>query len=146
MLQSVVQEVDIATGLVLFEWHSAGHIATSETYRPRVSPRTAWDYLHLNSVALDGDGNFILSARSTNAVYRVARADGEILWRLGGKRLELPASAPARASRNQHDARPQPDGTITIFDNSAVAAAAQALAGDHGCALNGAHVPRSRAR
>ena len=117
VLQSVVQEVDIETGLVLFEWHSAGHIATSETYRPRESPRTAWDYLHLNSVAVDGEGNFILSARSTNAVYRVARADGEILWRLGGKRSDFRFGAGARFAQ-QHDARPGPDGTLTLFDNA----------------------------
>jgi hypothetical protein len=117
VLQSVVQEVDIATGLVLFEWHSAGNIATSESYRPRESPRTPWDYLHLNSVAVDGEGNFILSARSTNAVYRVARADGKILWRLGGKRSDFRLGAGVRFEQ-QHDARPGPDGTLTLFDNA----------------------------
>ncbi len=117
VLQSVVQEVDIETGLVLFEWHSASHIAPSESYRPRESPRSAWDYLHLNSVALDAGGNFILSARSTSAVYRVARADGKILWRLGGKRSNFRLGAGARFEQ-QHDARPGPDGTLTLFDNA----------------------------
>ena len=107
VLQSVVQEVDIETGLVLFEWHSAGKIATSESYRPRESPRTAWDYLHLNSVAVDDEGNFILSARSTHAVYRVSRANGDILWRLGGKRSSFRLGSGVRFSE-QHDARPAP--------------------------------------
>ena len=33
MVQAVVQEIDIATGLVLFEWHSIGNIALSESFR-----------------------------------------------------------------------------------------------------------------
>ena len=70
VLQSVVQEIDIATGLVLFEWHSAGNIAVNETYREREG---TWDYLHLNSIALDPALNFVLSARSTNAIYKVSR-------------------------------------------------------------------------
>ena len=117
VLQSVVQEVDIETGLVLFEWHSAGNIATSESYRPRESPRTAWDYLHLNSIAVDEDGHFILSARSTNAIYRVSRQTGKILWRLGGKRSDFRLGKGARFAQ-QHDARPGPDGTLTLFDNA----------------------------
>jgi hypothetical protein len=117
VLQSVVQEVEIETGLVLFEWHSAGKIATSESYRPRESPRTAWDYLHLNSVAVDDEGDFILSARSTSAVYRVSRATGKILWRLGGKRSSFRLGSGVRFEQ-QHDARSGPDGTLTLFDNA----------------------------
>ncbi|MBE2320644.1 arylsulfotransferase family protein [Solirubrobacter sp. CPCC 204708] len=114
VLQSVVQEIDIATGLVLFEWHSAGNIAVSETYRERDG---TWDYLHLNSVALDPAGDFILSARSTNAVYKVSRATGRVLWRLGGRRSSFTFGPGARFAL-QHDARPQPDGTLTLFDNA----------------------------
>jgi hypothetical protein len=114
ILQSVVQEIDIATGLVLFEWHSAGNIAVSETYREREG---TWDYLHLNSVALDPAGDFVLSARSTNAVYKVSRTTGRVLWRLGGKRSSFTFGPGARFAL-QHDARPQPDGTLTLFDNA----------------------------
>ena len=114
VLQSVVQEIDIATGLVLFEWHSAGNIAVSETYREREG---TWDYLHLNSIALDPAGDFVLSARSTNAIYKVSRATGQVVWRLGGKRSSFSFGAGASFAL-QHDARPQPDGTLTLFDNA----------------------------
>jgi hypothetical protein len=117
VLQSVVQEIDIATGLVLFEWHSADHISTSESYRPRESPRSAWDYLHLNSIAVDDNGDFILSARSTNAIYKVSRATGKIVWRLGGKRSSFKLGPGARFAQ-QHDARPGPNNTLTLFDNA----------------------------
>ena len=121
VVQAVVQEVEIDTGLVRFEWHSIGQIATSESFRGRPSGRGQWDYIHLNSVALDRDGNFIISARQTHAVYKLSRRTGRVLWRLGGRKSDFRLGPGARFAL-QHDARPQPDGTITIYDNSAAPA------------------------
>ena len=118
VVQAVVQEVEIDSGLVRFEWHSIGQVATSESFRGRPSGNGQWDYIHLNSVALDRDGNFIISARQTHAVYKLSRRTGRVLWRLGGKRSDFRLGTGARFAL-QHDARPQPDGSITIFDNSA---------------------------
>ncbi len=118
VVQAVVQEIDIATGLVLFEWHSLGNIGLSESHE-RVPKRSGqWDYVHANSVALDGSGDFIVSARHTSSVLRISRATGRILWRLGGSRSDFRMGEGTRFW-NQHDARPQPDGTLTLFDNSA---------------------------
>ena len=118
VVQAVVQEVDIATGLVLFEWHSLGNVGLSESHErvPRSSGQ--WDYVHANSVAVDAGGELIVSARQTSAVYRISRKSGRILWRLGGSRSDLKLGPGTRFGL-QHDARPQPDGTLTIFDNSA---------------------------
>jgi hypothetical protein len=115
-IQAVIQEIDIATGLVLFEWHSLGNIGLSESHAPKPHHGGAWDYVHANSVALDADGNFIVSARLTSAVYKISRRTGRILWRLGGTRSDFRLGPGARFY-NQHDARPQPDGTLTLFDN-----------------------------
>ena len=117
-VQAVVQEVDIATGLVVFEWHSLGNIGLSESHQrvPRYDGQ--WDYVHANSVALDAAGDFIVSARHTSAVYRISRRTGRIIWRLGGERSDFRMGAGTRFW-NQHDARMQPDGSLTLFDNSA---------------------------
>jgi hypothetical protein len=117
IIQAVIQEIDIKTGLVLFEWNSIGHIALDESYREHEKGEP-WDYMHVNSIAEDRDGNFIVSARSTNAVYKISRASGRVIWRLGGKRSDF-ALGPGASFSDQHDARPQPDGSLTIFDNSA---------------------------
>ena len=77
-----------------------------------------WDYVHANSVALDGAGDFIVSARHTSSVLRISRATGRILWRLGGARSDFRMGEGTRFAK-QHDARPQADGTLTLFDNSA---------------------------
>jgi hypothetical protein len=116
--EGVVQEVDIATGRVLFEWHSARHVDPSESYEPLPNDRSAWDYFHVNSIDPDGQGRLLVSARHTHAVYAIRKSDGEILWRLGGKKSDI-AMGPGTRFAWQHDARRQPDGTIRLFDNAA---------------------------
>jgi hypothetical protein len=117
VVDSVIQEVDIATGLVTFEWHSLGHIRIRESFAlPR--PGTPFDYAHTNSVNLDTDGDFLMSARNTWAGYKIDRGTGRIVWRLGGKRSTFRLPRAARFAW-QHDIHRRADGAITVFDNSA---------------------------
>ena len=116
---NVVQEIDVETGALLFEWHALGSIGLGESYRsaPRARGKVHDPY-HLNSIDLDADGNLVLSARHTNGVYKIDRRTGDVIWRLGGKRSDL-TMRPGTEFKLQHDARMQPDGTITLFDNVA---------------------------
>jgi hypothetical protein len=120
VLDSIVQEVDIATGKVLWEWHSLDHVGIGETYVnfPR-KPSQVMDYFHINSVDEDDDGNLLISARNTWAVYKVDKRGGDVIWRLGGRRSDFGMAAGTRFAW-QHDARRQADGTITIFDNQSM--------------------------
>ncbi|MGH3144755.1 MAG: arylsulfotransferase family protein [Rubrobacter sp.] len=111
VLEGVIQELDVESGEVLFEWHSLDHVGIDESYV--ASP---YDYFHINSIAVADDDNLIVSARNTWTVYKIDRKSGEVIWRLGGKKSDFEVELEAR-TRFQHDARPQPDGTITIFDN-----------------------------
>ena len=117
----VAQEVDIETGEVLFEWHSIDHVGVDETYGnlSNDEPGEAFCYFHINSIDVDPDGNLLISSRNTFAVYKVDRETGEIIWRLGGKKSDFDIAS-GTETRYQHDARRQPDGTITIFDNGGV--------------------------
>ncbi|MGH3087286.1 MAG: arylsulfotransferase family protein, partial [Rubrobacteraceae bacterium] len=117
VIDGIVQEVDIETGEVLFEWHSLDHVAVEETYADRSEDDGApFDYFHINSVDVDLDGNLLVSSRRTFAVYKTDREAGEVIWRLGGKRSDFEMGEGAR-TRYQHDARRREDGTLTIFDN-----------------------------
>ncbi len=82
---AVFQEIDLASDRVLLEWHSLEHIALEESYSPVGAD---WDFFHVNSVGLDGDGSLLVSARSTHTVYKLDRS-GAVLWRLGGKRSDF---------------------------------------------------------
>jgi hypothetical protein len=115
--QAIVQELDIESGKVLFEWHSIEHVGLDETYATMSQDgRPGLDYFHANSIEVDHDNNLLVSARQTFAVYKIDRNTGEIIWRLGGKKSDFKMGPGTRFSF-QHDARRQRDGTITIFDN-----------------------------
>jgi arylsulfotransferase ASST len=119
VLEGVIQEVDLRTGRLLFEWHSLDHVALAESYYklPR-NPSFSFDYFHINSIEVDTDGNLLVSARNTHTIYKINRKTGSIMWRLGGKRSDFTFRREVRFAW-QHDARRQPDGTLTLFDNAA---------------------------
>jgi hypothetical protein len=117
--QGIVQEIDIETGEVLFEWRSLDHVGLDETYaEPPNDALPGIDYFHINSIDIDHDGNLLVCARETFAVYKIDRTTGEVMWRLGGKKSDF-EMGPGTPFAYQHDARRQRDGTITIFDNGA---------------------------
>jgi hypothetical protein len=120
MLDGVVQEVDVSTGGLLFEWRASDHVPLGDTYE-ELEPGEAtrdepFDPYHLNSIAPDGPEHLLVCARHTSAVYRVARSTGEVAWRLGGRRSSF-RHDPGATFGWQHDARRQGDGTLTLFDN-----------------------------
>ncbi|HVU78055.1 MAG TPA: arylsulfotransferase family protein [Gaiellaceae bacterium] len=112
-LDSIFQEVDIATGKVLLEWHSLDQIPLSDSYSPILTP---FDYFHINSVDVVPDGNFLVSARNTWGVYKIDRKTGALIWRLGGKSSDFQLG-PGVLFMYQHDARAHTDGTITLYDD-----------------------------
>jgi len=120
VLDGIAQEVDIASGEVLFEWHSLDHVGLDDSYRalPEEEGGT-FDYFHINSIDVDSDDNLLVSSRTTFAVYKIDRRTGEVIWKLGGKRSSF-EMGPGTWMRYQHDARRQTDGTITVFDNGGV--------------------------
>jgi hypothetical protein len=119
VIDSVIQEIDIATGRVVFEWHSLGAVPIGHTFsQPIPSPNVPFDYFHANSVSLDRDGDILVSGRNTWGVYKIDRVTGRIVWTLGGKRPSFRMPGNTRFAW-QHDARRRADGAITVFDNSA---------------------------
>jgi hypothetical protein len=123
--EGVVQEIDVASGKLLFEWHSlAAGVALSESFMP--APASApvnapYDYFHINSVSLDTDGNLLVSSRHTWTVYKVNRTTGAIIWRLGGKKSDF-TLGPGLPFAWQHDAVAVDASTIRIFDNESAGA------------------------
>jgi len=113
-----LQEIDIATGLVMWEWDSIDHVALADSYMPVRGASAAWpyDWFHLNSIALAADGAIVISARSTWALYALDPATGEIEWEVGGSHPTF-AQGPGTATAWQHDARVLGPDTVTAFDN-----------------------------
>ena len=119
IVDNIIQEVDIKTGQVVFEWHSFGNVSPDESLIPVPKNRgSEWEYFHANAIDLDRDGNFLISARNTSTIYKVNRATGKIMWRLGGKKSDFKLGPGVRFDW-QHSLRVLPNGDLRIYDNSA---------------------------
>ncbi len=125
---SVIQEIDVKTGLVMWEWHALGHIPISESHNPAPKASYPWDYVHINSISpgltgqqgggADQLGNVLLSSRNTWTLYDVELRSGAVRWRLGGDHSSFKLG-PGTRTYWQHDAEWQPGGLISVFDNGA---------------------------
>ena len=120
LLSGVAQEIDIATGRLLFEWDSLDHVGFDETYLPvqggHGSKTLPYDYFHINTIQDAGDGDLLIGARNTWCVYKVSRKTGQIIWRLNGKKTDF-TMGPGSEFYWQHDTRLHGPDVLTVFDD-----------------------------
>jgi outer membrane protein assembly factor BamB len=119
VVDNVIQELDIHTGRVLWEWHALGHIPLTATYNWIPSDQFPLDYFHINSIEPLPDGRLIISARNTWSVYMLDMHTGRVVWTLGGKDSNF-NMGPGTNFEWQHDARLDRHGILTLFDDAAV--------------------------
>ncbi|HZU59364.1 MAG TPA: arylsulfotransferase family protein, partial [Solirubrobacteraceae bacterium] len=117
LLDDVIQEVDVRTGQVLWEWHALGHVPLTASYVPYSSNQPFYDYFHLNSIQQLPGGNLLISARHTWALYEISRRTGNVIWTLGGKDSNF-TMGPGTNFEWQHDARLRGQ-TLSLFDDGA---------------------------
>jgi hypothetical protein len=119
VLDAVVQEIDIPTGLVLFQWDSLDHVPLTDSHMPLPkSTNLPWDYFHVNSVQPLGDGNILISGRNTWSVLDVSDQSARTNWVLGGRHSSFTMGPGARFAF-QHDARLRSPTVFTVFDDGA---------------------------
>ena len=116
-LDGVIQEIDIPTGLVMWEWHSLGHVSVSESYAtPPAVASNPYDYFHINSLAVNSQGDMLISGRNTWALYDINPLSGAIAWRLGGKRSTFALGAGVPFAY-QHDAEWIGGDEVSLLDD-----------------------------
>ncbi len=112
-------------GNLLWDWKSQDHIGLAATgrYWPKAVNDPApggYDIVHWNSIEADGN-SVIASFRQLDAVYKINKTTGSIIWKLGGtttpKSLTVQGDPRSYTFGAQHDARVLPDGTVSVFDN-----------------------------
>jgi len=112
-----VQEIDIHTGLVMWEWHSLGHVDVSQSYsKPPATSAGYYDYFHVNSVQQLKEGNFLISARNTWGAYELNAHTGAIIWQLGGKKSTFKLGPDVQFAY-QHHVRMLSNGEVSVFDD-----------------------------
>jgi len=126
VIDGIVQEIDIKTGQVLFQWNSADHVPYRDSEMPRpAAANMPWDWFHINAVHLDTDGNLLIDARNTWTTYKVNIHTGQIIWELGGKQSSFALeAAPGQVLDHagkifawQHDPEAIGGGEYTVFDD-----------------------------
>ncbi len=126
LLDSVIEEIDIKTGLVMWEWHALGHIPLKDSLNHVSSGEYPWDYVHINSISPEPNsatasaqaGNVMLSARNTWTLYDVNMHTGGYNWLLGDGGHSSFKLGPGVRFYWQHDAEFQPGGLISLFNNA----------------------------
>ncbi|KAK4889743.1 hypothetical protein LTR27_011455 [Elasticomyces elasticus] len=129
--EGMFQEIDVASGEVLFEWYSTNHVDPSETQiKPNttdvggdgLTSHTAFDYFHINSIDKSDDGNYLVSARHTSTIYYINGTDQSIIWQLSYQGKSDFTCENFNFSF-QHDARIMSRSdtvmNISLFDNAA---------------------------
>ena len=123
IVDGVLQEIDVATGKLIFEWRSSDHLDHSalQTSFGGFVADGAFDYFHMNSIEKDTRGNYLISFRHLHTLVYVESVTGNILWTLGSDSgdFEDLSQGDATGFQWQHDARwiSEDDGIISLFDN-----------------------------
>jgi hypothetical protein len=115
----VIEELD-PRGSVVWRWRASDHISPQESLHP-----SGGDIYHCNSVDVDPiTGNVLLSSRHTDAIYLIDKRTGTIIWKMGGNspnrdhaQILTVANDPEGVFHAQHDARFQPNGDVSLFDD-----------------------------
>lgn len=115
------------SGELVWSWLASEHIDPArESLEPALvtQPSTFVDVFHCNSIEPDETGNLLLSVRHANALFYIERSTGKIKWKLGGTEYNQDGAALISVHGDsqgtfsmQHDARFQPNGNVSMFDN-----------------------------
>ena len=122
VIDGVAQEVDVATGKVVWEWHSIEHVPLSESQvAAPTSATTPYDYFHINAINWDDEGNVLIDSRNAWTAYKVDYHTKEIIWRQGGKSSTFALTTGDNGTQTawQHDPEFVDGRTLRFFDNEA---------------------------
>jgi hypothetical protein len=118
IVSSLLQEV--VNGSVVFEWDSADHpeLYLESEEGNNFNDSTWSDYAHFNSIDIDPrDDNLIVSFRNLNAILKIDRHTGDILWRFGGTADSFGLTA-HQIPQGQHSARLTATYSLLYLDNN----------------------------
>ncbi|MCF2526869.1 arylsulfotransferase family protein [Yinghuangia soli] len=124
VLESVLREVDLATGGTTFEWASlkdgAAQVPLTDSL---VGITPGLDYVGLNGASYAQDGSILASASGTGSVYKFDRATGGFAWILGGKRNQFAFTGTSAEPSRPLDVSVDGSGRLSFLDDSAAKSA-----------------------
>jgi hypothetical protein len=123
VLDSAVQEYDLANGQLLYTWDALNPGATPNIplsqSQQKPLPGIPWDAYHINSIQLTGNETFLVSMRNTWSAYLVNRATNAIIWTLSGNPRVSTFALPTNAQFHwQHDVQLHRGDVVSMFDDA----------------------------
>ncbi len=109
----IIQELDPSNN-VIFQWRSWDFIPITDSNASLTDP--AVDVVHGNGLALDSDGNLLLSSRNLSEITKINLQTGGVIWRLGGKANQF-QFVNDEPFAYQHNIGVLANGDISVFDN-----------------------------
>jgi len=141
VLDGCFQEIKVDSGLPVFQWCGLDHMDIDNTLLYLHSQNTnysegiggkgviqdAWDWMHMNAISKNTEGDYLVSARHLSQIFKVAGKNnvhgaqpGTVLWQLGGKRNDFTMQDDWSFSR-QHMVRvlktTAEEETLSVFNN-----------------------------
>lgn len=128
LLDSIFEEIDVATGELKFLWRASHHFDLNETevnwgHNDYGAPteEVGWDFFHINSMQKTRAGNYLVSGRRVKSIVLISGKDGSVIWQLGGKNNQFTDLSDGKATDFgfQHTVRfiNDEETEITLFDN-----------------------------
>lgn len=114
----------LVVGHQLVRMNAAGDVQTIfdawDHFDPseNVEPNGARDFDHPNALAIDANGDYIVSWRHLAQITAIDHTNGQLLWRLGGRNDDIAVVGdPLGFFSAQHSVRVLPNGNLLLFDN-----------------------------
>ena len=123
VLDSAVQEYNLATGQLLYTWDALNpggtpNVPLSQS-KQKAFPGVPWDAYHINSIQLAGGETFLVSLRNTWSAYLVNRLTNGIEWTLSGDPKLSTFALPKNARFEwQHDVALHNGNVVSVFDDA----------------------------
>jgi arylsulfotransferase ASST len=109
-----------ASGATEFLWDAWDHFSLADWLfiPPNLASYPSIDFDHPNSLAIDRDGNYIVSFASLGEITKIDAVTGQVLWRFGGRHNQFAiVGDPFGGFGFQHDVRILANGDLLFYDN-----------------------------
>lgn len=111
-------------GRVVFRWKSIDHVPLDQATPDIDLTQNYIDYIHINSISRQPNGDLLVSCRHTDQVLCINRETGAVRWRLGGSKARSndfrylnDTTDGFVGFSHQHTAFRTSRGTLMLFDN-----------------------------
>ncbi|HEY5375825.1 MAG TPA: arylsulfotransferase family protein [Polyangiaceae bacterium] len=122
-----IEELDPA-GNIVWSWLATDHVdpvlESLTQIGAQIDGTAGVDAFHCNGIDVDSTGNLLVSMRHTSSVFYIERASSKILWKLGGTAFNKDGATLIQTANDsegtfsqQHDARFQANGNISLYDD-----------------------------